>query len=149
MAKVSTKNVATQKTVIAQAEEKFFDFAEDLGRFYGHAETRAKAWMDQRQAVLAQLTTLRDKASQLISTIAGSDHAEAPAARRGRPPGTARKNARMPAKRKPARATKAVATKGRSPGRKKGSTMSKAARDKIAAAQRARWAKVRAEKGDS
>jgi hypothetical protein len=148
MAKVQKERASDQRPAAASVEERIFDFAEDLGRFYGHAETRAMAWMDQRKTVLAQLTTLRDKASRLISTISGSDQSAVPAARRGRPPGG--RKAAAGSRRGSGRARQSAADASEpaaGPGRRKGTKMSKAARAKIAAAQRARWARVRAAKG--
>jgi hypothetical protein len=61
-------------------------FAEDLGRFLGTAEAKATSWLDQRKAILAQLTAVRDKASSLIHELTGARMAAAVGiARRGRP----------------------------------------------------------------
>jgi hypothetical protein len=63
-------------------------FAEDLGRFLGTAEAKATSWLNQRKAILAQLTAVRDKASRLIHELTGGGARMAVAggiAGRGRP----------------------------------------------------------------
>jgi hypothetical protein len=102
------------------------DFAEDLGRLLGSAERKATTWLDQRKAVGDQLAAIRDKASELLSQLGVSGSTSTPAARRGRRTGAAR----------------AAGTRKRAP-------MSAEAREKIAAAQRRRWAKARRAKGAS
>src|SRR5207244_10487723 len=54
-------------------EQTVVDFAEDLGRFLGTAETKATAWLDQRKTVLEQLTMIRDKAANLIHMMSGEN----------------------------------------------------------------------------
>jgi len=99
-------------------------FAEDLGRLLGTTERKAAEWLNQRQTVAQQLTAIRDKASDLLKQLG---HLDVPFARTGRPAGGVK----------------------RGPGRPKGSAkrkkrvMSAEARERIAAAQRARWAKHR------
>jgi hypothetical protein len=109
-------------------------FAEDLGRLLGTAERKATEWLSQREEVARQLSQLRDKATQLLSQLGLTGvvaNSGASSRRRGRPPAAA---SQMPARR------------GRPPGKKK-RTMSAEARERIAAAQRRRWAKVRREQG--
>jgi hypothetical protein len=103
-------------------------FAEDLGRILGNARSKADSWLGQRQAIVKQLTQLRDEASKLLTQLgAGAERI----IRRGRPAGS-----------------RNVAKRG--PGRPKGSgrrgrrKMSAAARAKISAAQKLRWAKQKA-----
>jgi hypothetical protein len=108
---------------------KLEGFAEDLGRILGTARSKADSWLGQRQAIVKQLTQLRDEASNLLSQLG---HGAERVIRRGRPAGSG-----------------SVAKRG--PGRPKGSvkvrarrTMSAAARAKISAAQKLRWAKQKA-----
>src|SRR5262245_12855074 len=42
-------------------------FAEDLGRILGQARSKADRWLGQRQAIVKQLTQLRDEASGLLT----------------------------------------------------------------------------------
>jgi hypothetical protein len=107
---------------------KLEEFAEDLGRLLGTARSKAEGWLGQRQAIVKQLTQLRDEASKLLTQLG---HGAERVIRRGRPAGS-----------------KNVVKRG--PGRPKGSgarkrrKMSAAARAKISAAQKARWAKQKA-----
>ena len=107
---------------------KIEEFAEDLGRILGTARSKAEGWLSQRQAIVKQLTQLRDEASTLLTQLGqGAERV----IRRGRPAGSVN-----------------VAKRG--PGRPKGSgrrgrrKMSAAARAKISAAQKLRWAKQKA-----
>ncbi|MBA2304704.1 MAG: hypothetical protein H0W08_19010 [Acidobacteria bacterium] len=115
------------------------NFAEDLGRILGTAQTKASAWMDQRKSIAEQLTQIRDTANTYLQQLAGSGANLAGAvarARRGRPPGGAGKRGPgRPPKDSPAPAEAVTA------GRKKKRTMSLEARQKIGEAQRRRWAK--------
>jgi hypothetical protein len=112
----------------ASSSGKLEGFAEDLGRILGTARSKADSWLGQRQAIVKQLTQLRDEASKLLSQLG---HGAERVIRRGRPAGSG-----------------SVAKRG--PGRPKGSgrggrrTMSAAARAKISAAQKLRWAKQKA-----
>lgn len=112
-------------TLARTAESKLEDFAEDLGRLLGHAQNKAESWLGQREAIADHLIGVRDTATRLLSQL-GITAAPAPA-RRERPA--------PPAVR---------ATGARKGSRKKKRTMSAEARAKIAAAQRARWAKQKA-----
>jgi hypothetical protein len=115
------------------AEEKIEEFAEDLGRLLGSARAKAEGWLGQRREITKHLEEIRDTASGLLSELTrGGSTAGA-----GRRPG------------RPAR-SRTAAHAGRGPGRPAGSgvkkrTMSAEARARIAAAQKARWAKIRAE----
>src|SRR3954454_12158033 len=74
--------------VVAQtAEAKLEEFAEDLGRLLGTAKVKAQGWMNQRTAIAAHLTGLRDTANQLLAQLGVG----APA-KRGRKPGGPRKD---------------------------------------------------------
>lgn len=110
---------------IAVAEETLKNFAEDLGTLLGHAQNKADSWLGQRKAIAEQLVGVRDTASRLLAQLGISD--APPHARRGRKPGSKNR----------------VKSTGAGPARpaKKRRTMSAEAREKIAAAQRKRWAK--------
>jgi len=117
----------------ARTEGKLEEFAEDLGKLLGHAQNKAESWLGQRKAIAENLIGLRDTATRLLAQLGVADGASRP--------------------RKQARSTSTASTPARrGPGRPKGSgkkkkrTMSAEARAKIAAAQRARWAKQKAQK---
>ena len=109
--------------------DNVMDWAEDLGRLLGTAETKAKGWIDQRKAVSQQLEGIRDTASRLLEQLSGSSVAAlALIPRKGRPPG--KNKAASPA---------APVLKKRRGG------MTPEGRARVAEAQRARWAKLREE----
>jgi hypothetical protein len=123
------------EVTLGRTEAKIVDFAEDLGRLLGTAQRKASEWMGQRQAVVQQLQEIRSTADELLSQL--TERARAAAGLGGRGRGRGRPSAEAsPAQ--PAR-------RGRPPGRKK-RTMSAEARERIAAAQRKRWAKVKRER---
>ena len=101
-------------------------FAEEIGRLLGTAERTVEEWLEQRQAVTQRLTAIRDTANQLLSRLASESGAAADTPSSGRPPRQARRRPGRPA----------------GSGKKK-RTMSPEARERIAAAQRARWAEQR------
>ena len=121
------------KSASGDTQQKIEDFAEDLGKMLGSARAKAEGWLGQRQAIVRNLTELRDTASQLLSEL--GQKAER-AVRRGRKAGRAAAAQVGAIKRGP----------GRPPGsgRKKKRTMSAAARAAISRAQKARWAKWKA-----
>jgi hypothetical protein len=121
------------KRVSGDTQEKIEGFAEDLGQMLGTARAKAEGWLGQRQSIVKNLTELRDTASQLLSDLG---HQAQRAVRRGRKAGRAAAAQVRAIKRGP----------GRPPGsgRKKKRTMSAAARAAISAAQKARWAKLKA-----
>src|SRR4051812_26972171 len=110
--------------VTSAVESKIESFAEDLGRLLGTAQTKAQSWLGQRQAIVKNLTELRDTASKLLADL--GHHAEN-AVRRGRP-----------------RKTASAASGSAAPRKRR--KMSAKARKAISDAQKARWAKQRAGK---
>jgi hypothetical protein len=106
---------------VAVAEGKLEAFAEDLGHLLGQAQNKAQNWLGQRKAIADHLVGVRDTATRLLAQLGIAD-APAPA-RRGRPAGSG------------------VTAGGPVRVVKKKRVMSPEAREKIAAAQRARWAK--------
>ena len=107
-------------------EDKIEAFAEDLGRLLGTARAKADNWLSQRQQIKKHLTDIRDTASHLLTQL--GEQAQAVVTRRGRPRKEKIKNAPQPISRKKRR------------------KMSAKARAAISAAQKARWAQVRAGK---
>jgi hypothetical protein len=105
-------------------EHKIEEFAEDLGRLLGTARSKAEGWLGQRKEIAKHLEEIRDTAANLLAEIG---HEAGAVVRRGR---RAAGLSRQPA--------------GRPAGTRKRRKMSAEARAKIAAAQRKRWAKVRA-----
>jgi hypothetical protein len=117
-------------------------FAEDLGRVLGQARNKADQWLSQRQAIVKQLTQLRDEASSLLNQLG---HQAAAAGQRGRRVAdsfVAGYHKRGPGRPKGSKNTSRIIVGGKRKRRK----MSKAARAKISAAQKARWAKQKAGK---
>jgi hypothetical protein len=124
-----------------KAESQLEGFAEDLGRLLGTAAAKADQWMAQRQAIVKQLTDVRDTASKLLADLGRRAQARVVGKGRGRllrrVPGVLKKAG-----------TLGVVNKLRGslvpPGVRKRRKMSNAARAKISAAQKARWAKQKA-----
>ncbi len=112
---------------MATKESKIDDFAEELGKLLGTAKAKAEGWLGQRTQIAKSLEGIRDTASKLLSDLG---HQAQRIARKGRSLGAAK---RSPVQRK--------ASSGPPPKRRK---MSAAARAKISAAQKARWAKLKA-----
>ncbi len=129
MAKRTSATQSPGTTDVGEGQLK--NFAEDLGSLLGHAQNKAEGWLGERTAIAEQLVGVRDTAIRLLTQL-GIVDAPSPA-RRGRKPGS--KN-RVKAEESP-RSPKAGA--GRRTTKKR--TMSAEAREKIAAARRARWAK--------
>ncbi|MQA29012.1 MAG: hypothetical protein GEU82_04120 [Luteitalea sp.] len=118
--------------VVAGAEHRIEEFAEDLGRLLGTARAKAEGWIGQRQTVAKHLEEIRDTAAELLKKIGGGGWVSSRGATDGdgvRRPGRPRKAA--------VTEVPAVAT----PEPKKKRTMSAAARQAISNAQKARWAK--------
>ena len=129
-----TESGATSARVVGETIE---GFAEDLGKLLGTAQAKASSWLDQRKSIAEQLTQIRDTANDYLQRLSGEAASVAAAVRRGRrrgrPPGSGKKTGGYKA---PAAAVK---------GKRKGG-MSAAGRAAVAAAHKARWAKIRAEK---
>jgi hypothetical protein len=106
---------------------KIEDFAEELGQLLGRAQAKAEGWLGQRTQIAKSLEGIRDTASKLLTDLG---HQAQRIVRKGRPSDTTK---RGPGRRK-------------SPGSPvhKRRRMSAAARAKISAAQKERWAKLRA-----
>jgi hypothetical protein len=115
-------------------EHKIEEFAEELGGLLGTARAKAEGWLGQRQEIVKHLSEIRDTATKLLSDL-GHAQQVVHRGRRGRPPGSQNTTARVVNK------SRGLAA---SAGRKK-RTMSAEARARISAAQKARWAKRKAD----
>jgi hypothetical protein len=109
-------------------ETKLEAFADDLGHLLGEARTKADSWLSQRESIVKHLEGVRDTATHLLQQLGVTSAPAAPA------------TPTAPVKRGPGRPPKSEAAP------RKRRTMSAEARAKIAAAQRARWAKQKAGK---
>lgn len=131
--------MAKRQGTIAATEHRIEDFAEDLGKMLGHARNKAEGWLGQRDAIVKNLTQLRDEATKLLAQLG---HEAETVVRRGRP--AAARGVRMLRSGSEAAVGLVVnKLRGTAPVRKR-RKMSKAARAKISAAQKARWAKQKA-----
>ena len=130
--------MAKRQGTTAATEHKLEDFAEDLGRLLGRARKKAEGWIGQREAIAKTLTRLRDEATKLLSELG---HEAQTVVRRGRPP--LARGIRIP-RSGPAASVGLVVNKIRGTAVRKRRTMSAKARAAISAAQKARWAKLKA-----
>jgi hypothetical protein len=105
------------------------DFAEDLGRLLGTAQAKAEGWLSQRKQIVDTLVGIRDTTTRLLADLG---HEAQMLVRKPRHEPHAM-----------AMADDYVST---SPVKRKRRTLSAAARAAISAAQKRRWAKVRAGK---
>ena len=113
-----------QKGIVAATGHKVEEFVSDLTAMMGNARTKAEGWIGQRKDIVKHLTELRDTATQLLKDLGHEARVAAVAGtavvmgrRRGRPPASIKRK-------RPA--------------------LSAEARAKISAAQKRRWAKVKA-----
>jgi hypothetical protein len=128
------QSAIVNETTIEVGEHKIEEFAEDLGRLLGSARSKAEGWIGQRKAISEHLAGIRDTANGLLAQLGLGDGATAPAKRKaGRPRAQA---ASAPVDVTPAPLS--TVTEGRKP-----RTMSAEARERISAAQKKRWAKLR------
>ena len=116
-------------------EQRIVDFAEELGGLLGRAQEKAQSWLGQRDQVATTLASIRDTATRLLEDLS-TGAAQA---------GTAAKRAYRKGRRK----SKGSAGRTRATGEpavKRKRRFSAATRRKMAAAQKARWAKLKKEK---
>lgn len=136
--KSSSKGAGAAQDGGGRSPDVLENFAEDLGKLLGTAQAKATSWLDQRKSIAEQLTQIRDTANDYLQRLSGEAATVVAAvrrgARRGRPPGS--RNKKTGPYKAPAAAVK---------GKRKGG-MSAEGRARVAAAQKARWAKIRAEK---
>ena len=113
---------------MARTEQQIMNIAEGLGTFLGQAEAQWNAWRGEREQVVKSLTEIRDRATKLLAEVgAAVQEGAEQVRRRGRPAGT---NVTQ----KPRAARK----------RKRKGGLSPEGRAAIVAAQKARWAAVKA-----
>src|SRR6188474_579313 len=108
-------------------ENRMLAFAEQLGRIVGTVQAKAEGWLD-RDALSAQISTVRDSASELLNQLGGAVSKQAAASRtasRTRP-GTAAESTKGGAKGKAAAKPKTSA-KGRVASKARASATSGAA----------------------
>lgn len=119
----------------AAAESKIINYAENLGHFLGGVRAKVTSWNSERQQLIKHLSTLVADAQGLLTEL-------------GQQAGRAGRTGRRAAS-----ALVEATIERRGPGRPKGSKnkprrkrrkLSADARERIAAAQRRRWAKVKA-----
>jgi hypothetical protein len=108
-----------------KSESAIEGFAEDLGSLLGTAQGKAESWLAQRKEIVKNLTQLRDTASRLLVDMG---HQAERVVRRGRKPAEEIEYAPAPKSKRQRR------------------KLSAKARAAIATAQKARWAKFRADK---
>src|SRR5712691_3461885 len=107
---------------MASSDHKLEDFAEELGKLLGTAQAKAEGWLGQRKQISQTLIGIRDTATKLLTDL--GHEAQGMMKRRGRPVGSTNQPA--------------------PPGKRTRRRMSAKARAAISAAQKARWAKLKA-----
>ena len=115
--------MSKSESTVSAAEHKIEEFAEDLGKLLGSARAKAEGWLGQRQNIARQLTGIRDTTSDLLRQLTGRESDTAPAVRRGR------RGRPVVSENKPDRKRRKMSAK---------------ARAAISAAQKKRWAKLKA-----
>src|SRR4029434_8872264 len=103
-------------------------FAEDLGRLLGQARNKADSWLGQRQAIVKQLTQLRDEASSLLNQLGEQAVAAGKRGRRVAECFVAGYQKRGPGRPKGSRSKRGITVVG---GKRRRRKMSAAARAKI------------------
>ena len=127
----------------SSSEQKIEAFAEDLGRILGTARAKADSWLGQRQAIVKQLTQLRDEASTLLNQLGEQAVAAGQRGRRVAGSFVAGYQKRGPGRPKGSKNRRGIIIVS---GKRRRRKMSAAARAKISAAQKRRWAKQKAGK---
>jgi hypothetical protein len=118
----------------SNVEKAIETFAEDLGSVLGTTRAKAENWLSQRQNVAKQLEQIRDTASELLNQLTGTGARLAAAVGRG---------VRRGGKRRPRRDRKAQGPRATASGAYPRRKFSAATIDKMRAAQKARWAKIK------
>lgn len=119
-------------------DQRIVDFAEELGGLLGRAQEKAQSWLSQRDQVATTLASIRDTATRLLEDISTSAAEAGAAATRGYQKGQRKTKTR---------ARKGQAASSAEPSAKRKRRFSAATRRKMAASQKARWAKLKKEKG--
>ena len=128
----------TSEAAIGRLEHVAENVGEGLGHFLNQVESQWNSVRGQRESLVKNLRAIRDKANALLAE-AGELDLPIPSVfkRRGRPKGS---------KTKKTEGSAVPPSVKRGPGRPKRRGMSKEGRERIAAAQRARWAALKAKK---
>ena len=79
--------MAKRRGTIAATEHRIEDFAEDLGKMLGQARNKAEGWLNQRDAIVKNLTQLRNEATKLLTQL-GHDASECGGTWRSHPAGS-------------------------------------------------------------
>ncbi len=116
----------TRRVISPAAEQRIEEFAEDLGRLLGTAQSKAQGWLSQRQTIAKHLEGIRDTANSLLDQLGHQAKKAVKGGRRGY---------RSTAPDDSPAIVKAVKRKVRK--------MSAAGRRAISEAQKARWAKLK------
>jgi hypothetical protein len=127
----------------SSSEQRIEAFAEDLGRILGTARAKADSWLGQRQAIVKQLTQLRDEASSLLNQLGEQAAAAGQRGRRVADSFVAGYQKRGPGRPKGSKNRRAIIIVS---GKRRRRKMSAAGRLAISRAQKARWAKQKAGK---
>ena len=114
---------------MARKGSQIEDFADELGKLLGNAQAKAENWLGQRIKITEALESIRETAAELLTDLG---HQARRIARRGRLAGRKTLTKRRAVKR------------AERPGKKR-RKMSAKARAAISAAQKARWAKLKAD----
>jgi hypothetical protein len=129
------QNMISQEVLVAKSvghrrSGTIEQFAEDLDRVLGRARAKAEGWLGERRSITKHLEAIRETASGLLAQLTSHGSAAGAGRRSARSDGGA-----------------GAAAAHRGPGRPAGSgrkkrTISPEGRARIAAAQKARWAKI-------
>jgi hypothetical protein len=128
--------MAKRQTDVEAAQEKIEGFGDDIGQLLHSARTKAEDFFGQRQEISRHLAEIRDTASHLLQQLGHSAAAAAAPAQRRRGPGRPKQVKTPPVTNEVREVVEAPAPRKR--------TMSATARAAISAAQKARWAKLKA-----
>jgi hypothetical protein len=123
------------RTSESAAERQIMNIAEGLGTFLGQVEAQWNAWRGEREQVVKSLTEIRDRATKLLAEVGDAvQSGVTQERRRGRPSSSTN--------RPQVKATPA-------PQKKKKGGLSPEGRAAISAAQKARWAAMKAKAKNS
>jgi hypothetical protein len=125
-----SQEVLVAKSVGHRRSATIEQFAEDLDKVLGRARAKAEGWLGERRSIAKHLEAIRETASGLLAQLSSHGSAAGAGRRSGRPSGGAGAGAADRRAGRPAGS-----------GRKK-RTISPEGRARIAAAQKARWAKI-------
>lgn len=116
----------TQQVISPATEQKIEEFAEDLGKLLGTAQSKAQGWLSQRQTIVKHLEGIRDTATGLLDQLGHQAKKAVKSTRRGY--------------RETAPDSSPAIVKGV---KRKMRKLSAAGRRAISEAQKARWARLK------